>query len=287
MPRYLNPKSDLVFKRIFGEHPDLLKSFLNAVLPLPSDCLIADLTYLPTESVPEIPEFKYTIVDVRCVDTKGRHFIVEMQLQWSGHFMQRMLFNTASTYVRQLEKGESYERLCPVYGLAVVDDVFSKEDVWFHHYQMINVQNKSLTLDDIQLVFLELPKFKPSSRTEKKLTALWLRFLTEINEKTETVDRDLLQTPDIYKALSYAEISAYTQAELRAYDKSWDAVSAEKTLLSDNYHKGKAEGREEGREEERHNLIKILLSKGLDPEFIAQNTDMPIAIVLAIQKNSI
>jgi len=114
MVRYLDPKNNLVFKKVFGEHPDLLKSFLNAMLPLPADSLIAELQYLPTEYVPEIPEFKHTIVDVRCVDTHGRSFIVEMQLQWSNHFAQRMLFNTAATYVRQLKKGEGYDSLCPV-----------------------------------------------------------------------------------------------------------------------------------------------------------------------------
>ena len=44
MARYLDPKSDLVFKKIFGEHPNLLKDFLNAILPLPQDCTIESLT---------------------------------------------------------------------------------------------------------------------------------------------------------------------------------------------------------------------------------------------------
>ncbi|MBP9727430.1 MAG: hypothetical protein KBD83_08220, partial [Gammaproteobacteria bacterium] len=61
MARYLDPKSDLVFKKIFG-HPVLLKSFLNAVLPLPTGCLIENLEYLSSENIPEIPEFKHSIV---------------------------------------------------------------------------------------------------------------------------------------------------------------------------------------------------------------------------------
>ncbi len=44
MPRYLDPKADVVFKKIFGQHPDLLKSFLNAVLPLPKSGLILKLS---------------------------------------------------------------------------------------------------------------------------------------------------------------------------------------------------------------------------------------------------
>jgi predicted transposase YdaD len=33
MTRFLDPRSDIVFKRIFGEHPEILRDFLNGVLP--------------------------------------------------------------------------------------------------------------------------------------------------------------------------------------------------------------------------------------------------------------
>src|SRR5689334_3943754 len=127
MPRYLDPKSDVVFKKIFGQHPHLLKSFLNAVLPLPENGLIESLEYLPVEQVPIIPTFKYTIVDVKCVDQQGRIFIVEMQIQWVANFMQRMLFGTSSAYVKQLEKGEKYDLLNPVYGLGLLASVFDQD----------------------------------------------------------------------------------------------------------------------------------------------------------------
>lgn len=53
--RYLNPKADLTFKRVFGEHPDLVMSFLNALLPLQPEESITDIEYLPSEMVPENP----------------------------------------------------------------------------------------------------------------------------------------------------------------------------------------------------------------------------------------
>jgi len=33
MSKYLGPKADLTFKKVFGGHPDLAISFLNALLP--------------------------------------------------------------------------------------------------------------------------------------------------------------------------------------------------------------------------------------------------------------
>jgi hypothetical protein len=52
MSRYLDPKADVVFKKIFGEHPNILISFLNAVLPLAPDNPIVELSYLPNEQFP-------------------------------------------------------------------------------------------------------------------------------------------------------------------------------------------------------------------------------------------
>lgn len=51
--RYLDPKADLTFKKIFGEHKDLLISLLNALLPLADDEQIESVEYLSPELVPE------------------------------------------------------------------------------------------------------------------------------------------------------------------------------------------------------------------------------------------
>ena len=84
MIRYLDPKNDLTFKRIFGEHPELLIMFLNAVMPFEPDRFIKEITYLPSEMIPDNPTRKYSLVDVRCRDNSGRQFIVEMQMYWDG-----------------------------------------------------------------------------------------------------------------------------------------------------------------------------------------------------------
>jgi len=55
MARYLDPRNDLTFKRIFGEHPDLLINFLNALMPLPPNRLIREIEYLSPEQVPDLP----------------------------------------------------------------------------------------------------------------------------------------------------------------------------------------------------------------------------------------
>ena len=163
--KLLDPKADLVFKKIFGNNKDLVKSFLNNVLPLSDDELIDTLDYLPSEQVPRTPLKKYSIVDVRCKDKKGRIFIVEMQMGWSASFKSRLQFGTAKAYIEQLDKGEQYELLNPVYGLALIGEIFdSKSDEWYHHYKMVNIEKTEQQIKGLELVFVELPKFKATTQ---------------------------------------------------------------------------------------------------------------------------
>ncbi|OGV44403.1 MAG: hypothetical protein A3F46_06305 [Legionellales bacterium RIFCSPHIGHO2_12_FULL_42_9] len=266
MSRYLDPKADVVFKKIFGEHPKLLISFLNALLPLPSNSPIVALTYLQNEQVPVIPEFKRTIADVKCTDIQGRVFIVEMQMNWTDNFKQRLLFGTSQAFVKQLEKGEEYKLLQPVYGLGLVAEIYEKTTPdWYHHYQLVKKgdANHSDVIEHLQLIFIELPKFPIQSADEKKLRLLWLRFLREIDEKTTTVSKDLLAIPEIAQAVGLAEESAYTPGELNLYESYWDQVSREKTLIMDKYAEGKAEGKAEG---EQIGIEKIAINMLRDNE---------------------
>lgn len=245
--RFLDPKTDIVFKKIFGQNPDLVKSFLNGVLPL--DDLIESVEYISQEQSPRIPSMKNTIVDVKCVDQKGRIFIVEMQLNWTTHFKDRLLFGVSKAYVQQMQKGDDYESLCPVYGLGIINDTFDPSDEWFHHYKTINVKDSTKILKGLELVFLELPKFKPQTLPHRKMGVLWLRFLKEISEKLVHIPDEFLQNPELSKAIELAQESSYTLPELEAYDKYWDAIQVEKTIQKDAKAEGVLEGKKMGKEE--------------------------------------
>jgi predicted transposase/invertase (TIGR01784 family) len=296
--RFLDVKSDLVFKKIFGQHPDLVKSFLNNVLPLPKDIQIETITYLNPEQVPVIPALKNTIVDVKCTDQYGRVFIVEMQMQWSESFTKRLLFGGSKAYVQQMDKGEDYSKLCPVYGVGIINDIFEKKsEDWFHHYRHINVDKPDKSLDGIELIFIELPKFKPQNWIEKKLGALWLRFLKETDEKLIDIPEEFTKSPELAKAMELAQESSYTKAELEAYDKYWDVISSNKTIATDNFNqgeqkgreegrsegeeigekRGRAEGKEEGRAEEKLLNAQKMLQKGIDKQLIAEITGLSLA----------
>ena len=295
MKRYLDPKADLTFKKIFGRHPDLLISLLNALLPLADDEQIESVEYLPTELVPELYEHKNSIVDVLCRDVRGRQFCVEMQMEWTLSFKQRVLFNASKLYVSQAQKAEHYSDLKPVYSLNLVNDYIDRTDpIFIHNYKIVHDRHSDNIIKGLHFTFIELPKFTPHTMLEKRMAVLWLRFLTEITNTTKEVPAELLDNPQINKALEEVEISAFTDEELRAYDKFWDSVRTEKSMMYDSRQKGieegvergraegRAEGMAEGQAKEKMATARRLLAMGLSPEQAAQGSNLPIEEVLKL-----
>lgn len=265
--KYLDPKADLTFKKIFAGHPDLLISLLNALLPLKRNQQIKSIEYLPTELVPVDPLHKDTIVDVRCRDVEGRQFVVEMQMAWTDAFKQRVLFNASKAYVSQAEMGGKYEDLQPVYSLNLVNEIFEKDmKEYKHNYHIVHDKRTKKVIEGLCFTFIELPKFHPHTMKEKRMTVLWLRFLTEINDKTQEVPAELLESPEISKALEEVKISAFTAEELRAYDKFWDRVSSEKTLMEGRY--------DEGKQDKALEIAQNLKSAGMDVDTICKMTGL-------------
>lgn len=226
--KYVDPKADLTFKKVFGEHPDLITSLLNALLPLPEDGRIASVEYLTPELVPDDPLHKDSIVDVRCKDRNGRQFIVEMQMIWSPDYNQRALFNAAKAYSRELPKAGDYRSLKTVYSLNLLNENLDLDvPQWYHHYQLEHREVKGETIDGLQLVFVELKKFRPQSWPERKMAVLWLRFLTEIDGKTPDAPPELAANPEVRKALEMVEVSALTPEERARYDGFQDWLCRE------------------------------------------------------------
>ena len=269
--KYLDPKADLTFKKIFSNHPDLLISLLNALLPLSEDQRIQSIEYLPAELIPIDPIHKDTIVDVRCRNIEGRQFVVEMQMAWTDAFKQRVLFNASKAYVSQAGMGYRYEDLQPVYSLNLVNDIFEKDiDECIHNYSIVHDKHTRKVIDGLRFTFIELPKFQPHTMREKRMTILWLRFLTEINDNTKEVPAELMENPEISKALEEVKISAFTPGELRAYDKFWDIVSSERTLLDGSYK----DGVKEGELQKANQIAKNLKAIGMDANTIHEMTGL-------------
>jgi predicted transposase/invertase (TIGR01784 family) len=242
---------------------------------LPLQNPIVHIEYEASELVPDIAFLKNSIVDVKCTDEDGRIFIVEMQMEWSDSFQSRVMFNASKAYIRQVRKGEDYKLLYPVYALSLVDDIFDPDpETYYHHYQMVNIADTRRQIKGLELVFIELPKFKPDKKSEKKLHDLWLRFLTEINEETRDIPEQLGSDPKIRKALSLVEESAYSEQDMIYYEKVEDAIRTHRTYLSDAFA--------EGERKKTIEIVKNSFEAGITIGQIASITGLPASEVMLI-----
>ena len=284
MARYLDPKADLTFKKIFGEHKNLVISLLNALLPFNEEQKITEIEYLPSELTPDNPMRKNSIVDVRCKAIDGRQFIVEMQMEWTTAFKQRVLFNASKAYVRQLKKSKKYHLLLPVYSLSLVNEVFENDiEDFYHYYRLVHEEHTEKIIDGLHLVFVELPKFfaeqsgkaerKPHTISEKKMQVLWLRFLTEIGEDTKEVPEELIENAEVKQAIEIVEESAYTDEELAQYDKFWDAIRVEQAFV-DEAEIRYGIGIKKGVKDANLNNARKMKAKGYAVEDIAEITGL-------------
>ena len=269
MARFLDPKADLTFKKIFCQHPKLLISFLNAVMPFEPGRRIESVEYLTSEMVPENPGKKFSIVDVRCFDNYKDQFIVEMQSNWEEGFMNRILFNAGKAYVRQLDKGTQYDLLHTVYTVVILSDNFDyKTERFYHHYKILNIENSDEVIEGIEFVLMELTeKFKPETITDRKLMVLWLRFLKELQDMKK-LPPEMMEIEEIQLAAELCEESAFTPAELAAYEKYWDIISTEKTAINSALKKGIAKGKSE--------IAKKLKTRGMPFDEISELTGLTI-----------
>ena len=108
-----------------------------------------------------------------------------------------------------------------------------------------------------------------------------------LNSLQSLNEDELIQQQQYLPTTEELEISGFTDAELWAYDKFWDSVSVERTLIDDSYQKGKekgkeegiAEGMEKGMNQKALEIAKNMLAMGLSTEQVAKATQLPLEII--------
>ncbi len=297
--KYFSPVTDVTFRKVFGEHIDLAASLLNAFLPLEEGRTITDLRYLPPELMPETPARKDSIADLHCTDSAGATFLVEMQLNWESDFFKRVFFNASKAYVRQLNEGERYKLLKPVYSLNfVTGDLHKGLSEWYHPYQFVHIYHTDRVFDGLKIVFAEIDKYKKLAVKGDSKKDLWMRYFTEMTAETRTPAPELIADPDIAKAVKLLEVINYNKAEEYLYDRYWDGVSVEATWKGigrdegekigeerglekglkqgreEGLQQGREEGMQKGRSEERRKLARDMLDKGIPPSIVEEITGL-------------
>ena len=177
---FLDIKTDFAFKKVFGREgsKDLLISFLNSVIEFDQQQTITDLTIVDPYSIPLLKGMKDTFVDVKAELSDNTRVIIEMQVLNHEGFEKRVLYNAAKNYSLQLKKGDAYHLLNPVIALTITDFIlFKNSDELINRFKLLEKNHFIQYSDDIELIFIELPKF---NKTEQELISIqdkWVYFI--------------------------------------------------------------------------------------------------------------
>ncbi|NEP41470.1 MAG: Rpn family recombination-promoting nuclease/putative transposase [Okeania sp. SIO2H7] len=219
--RFINPKTDYAFKKIFGsdQSQDILISFLNAII-YGGKNQIKSLKIIDPYSPGEINALKDSFLDVKAVLADKSTVIIEMQVANVKGFEKRVVYNAAKIYSNQLKTGEKYPNLRPVIALSIVDFIlFEDQEKLIADFVLKDrVDNFEYTKEQIQLVFVELPKFKKKLSELETLTDKWIYFMKEA-ALLEEIPPNLAEVREIEKALNIASQANLTPKELEEVDR--------------------------------------------------------------------
>jgi len=218
---FINPKTDFAFKKIFGstDSKDILISFLNALL-YEGRAIIEDLEILDPYVPSKVRTLKDTYLDVKAKINSNETVIIEMQVLNVSAFDKRVLYNAAKTYSTQLKAGEGYFKLKPVIALTITDfEMFNNHNDVISHFvfkerdKLFNYPNQEL-----EMVFVELPKLHKELDELETLTEKWIYFMKNTN-CLESVPETMAIVPEIQKAFAIANEINFSVQELEDLEK--------------------------------------------------------------------
>ena len=292
LTKFLDPKNDFAFKRIFGteKNKDILIHFLNDILTFKDRALIQDVTFLKTIQDPETASKKTSIVDILCKDENDNRYIVEMQVAKEKGFEKRAQYYASKAYVSQANAGGEYHNLKEVIFLAIAEFVmFPKKKQWKSEHVTLDKNSYEHDLKDFSFTFLELPKFQKSIAELSTISDKWMYFFKNA-EKTSDRDLEKLIGNDMIIERAYEELDRFhwNEEEILTYDQAEKYEGAYIASMSQKYdeglekglekgreeglEKGREEGREEGKRERGLEMAKSLLLQGVDISIIMTTT---------------
>ncbi|NEP39333.1 MAG: Rpn family recombination-promoting nuclease/putative transposase [Okeania sp. SIO2H7] len=260
---FVNPKVDYAFKKIFGseQSQQILISFLNAII-YGGKKVIQSLTILNPYNPGKIITLKETYLDVKAVLADGSLVVIEMQVARVTAFSKRITYNLAKGYANQLTKGERYHLLNPAIALTITDFILFEEEDDFINPFVFKHQQKNWEYPDkeLQLIFVELPKFKKSLEELQTLSDKWLYFLKETGD-LPGIPEVLGEVEEIEMALNIANQINMNAEELEVFENRGIALQDERGRITYAEQVGEERGEAKGRLNQMVAVVNLLISQ--------------------------
>ena len=243
MIELLDPKNDVVFQKIFGmkKHKEILISFLNSLLYFKGENEIKEVTFEEKKmDVSLIANEKISILDLHVVTESNLNINVEIQLINQYNMIRRTIFYMSKMLLSQLQKGEDYSSLNRTITINILNFTYLKDDNFIKNYGLFEKKSKKPLTDLIEIIFVELPKFKNTHKDYNDKLHRWLMFLA--NPSGREV-QDFMKSDDTIKEAMDVlyEISGDKETIMLAQMRE-KALMDEQSRLKGAKEEGKIEG---------------------------------------------
>ena len=274
--RFLDVKTDYAFKKVFGSEQSkpILIDFLNAMIDF-KDANITDLTIVDPYQIPLLNGMKDSYVDVKAMLSNQTKVIIEMQVLNVEGFEKRVLYNAAKLYSTQLNQAERYDTLEPIIALTITDFVMFRDLPNIISYWKLREKEHLVEYsDDIELIFVELPKFTKTESELATITDKWLYFIQNAGQM-HFIPQTFIEPP-LVDAFGIANTSNLSEEEFEMQEKRHDFIwlqkkaieKAHKDGLAQGWTQGRAEGETEGIRKGKLDMARGMLRDGLPIEMI-------------------
>jgi len=235
----VNPKIDLVFKKLFGteQNNQLLKSLVNSILPKDEQVVTLELKnpYNPSDYI----NGKITYLDIKATDENGKWYDIEIQVAPYDFFGMRLLFYWAKLYAAQLKSGQTYDDLRKTIVISLIDFNYFKDPKGQEKYHrrigLCDLDTKEVyeQTDGLELQFVELKKFKMELPDVHSTLERWITFINKAHEYTkDNLPKELANDENIKSAMEQLEVMYFNDVEKEHYEsqekKYLDKLSYEK-----------------------------------------------------------
>jgi len=284
--KFLDPKNDFLFKRLFGteKNKDILIYFINNILHLEGRSAVQDVTYLKTIQDKEVAYKKQSIVDVLCKDQDGVQFVIEMQVSKTPGFEERAQYYAAKAYTSQMYTGGKYKDLKEVIFIAISNyTMFPKKEDWKSSHVTLDIKTQEQDLKAFSFTFIELPKFDKTIDALETVEEKWIYFFKNAHETTEEDFNKFIGNDSLLKkAFDETTRFSMTEEEWNTYEESlrieMDNKAVEEQKLMEAEEKGMEKGKADGIKLVAINMLKA----GLSLKIVSQTTGLSEKEILAL-----
>jgi predicted transposase/invertase (TIGR01784 family) len=269
--KFVDIKNDIAFRKIFGNAKKsiCLISFLNAVLELEGNNRIKSVTLLNPYLIPRVAEEKSSIIDVRATDQKGQRFVVEMQVADKKGFNERVQYYTARDFSMQIDKGEDYTKLRPVYFVGILNFSNSKGLSYVSKHLTIEEETGDNVLDGIKYAFIQLTKFKKKESELITPTDKWTYFIK--NAESLKVIPSFVDEEGLLTAFQEADKHNWKKEELIAYDNASIRIQDARGEKELAHEQGVEQGIEQGENKKEIEAVLGFYENGVPIEIISKS----------------